>query len=72
MNVIYQRNLSLSISVIIISTMSMMTIAKFLAEKPECNEKRVNQVDHSSIALNMFGSNRRYPVKREDVKKFCE
>nr|XP_046908840.1 uncharacterized protein LOC124490399 [Dermatophagoides farinae] len=72
MNVIYQRNLSLSISVIIISTMSMMTIAKFLAEKPECNEKRVNQVDHSSIALNMFGSNRRYPVKREDVKKFCD
>lgn len=50
----------------------MITNATLMVDKPECNEKRMMKVDQDSIALNMFGSDRRYPVKREEVKKFCE
>ncbi|OTF74229.1 hypothetical protein BLA29_002869 [Euroglyphus maynei] len=65
-----RKNLSIITTTIIIIV--TMTNATFMSNKRECNEKRILKVDQDSIALNMFGSNRRYPVKREEVKQFCD
>nr|XP_027204935.1 uncharacterized protein LOC113798577 [Dermatophagoides pteronyssinus] len=66
------KNLSSFFILIIVLMIIMITNATLMVDKPECNEKRMMKVDQDSIALNMFGSDRRYPVKREEVKKFCD
>ena len=66
------KNFSSFSILIIVLMIIMITNATLMVDKPECNEKRMMKVDQDSIALNMFGSDRRYPVKREEVKKFCE